>query len=110
MMLAMTASLCLAQEATVTLTGDIIDNMCAGGKSPEALAAFVPAHTKDCAIAPQCAASGYSIFSDGKLIKLDAGNSAKISEFLQSAESTLHVEIVATQKDGVLNIISIKNI
>lgn len=93
----------------ITLTGDIIDNLCAGSQKPEGLAAFVKAHTKQCALMPQCAASGYSIFSNGALAKFDAASSAKIAEFLKKTDSKLQVVVVAKKTGNELNLVSIEN-
>lgn len=94
---------------TVNLKGDIIDNMCAGMQKPEGLAAFVKTHTKQCALMPQCAASGYSIFSDGKLSKFDKASNAKIEEFLKKADSKLQVAIIATKVGDELSLVTIEN-
>ena len=106
--LVLTASVGFAQEATVTLKGDIIDTMCAGEKNAEQLSAFVPTHTKECAMAPQCAASGYNIFSNGKLLKLDTASNAKVVEYLKGADSKLQVEVMAKQTGDTLSVVSIK--
>lgn len=104
------ASLALAQQAaTVTLTGTIIDNQCAGTQTPEQLAEFVKTHTKECALAPACAASGYSIFADNKLSKFDKDSSAKIEEFLKKDDSKLQVVVEAEAVAGELKLVSIKN-
>ena len=98
-----------AAEETVTLKGDIIDNMCAGAQKPEALAEFVKTHTKQCALMPQCEASGYSIFSDGKLQKFDKASNAKIAEFLKKEGSKLQVVVTAKKIADELSLISIEN-
>ncbi|MDO8662893.1 MAG: hypothetical protein Q7K98_06720 [Candidatus Omnitrophota bacterium] len=95
--------------AASTITGDIIDNMCAGSQKPEALAAFVKTHTKQCALMPQCAASGYSILSDSQLSKFDKGSNAKIEEFLKQADSKLQVVVVAKKVGDELSLVSIEN-
>ncbi len=111
------AGLALAQEAAapaakpeqVSLSGDIIDNLCAGAQKPGDLAAFVKTHTKECALMPQCVASGYSIVVDGKLSKFNKESSAKIAEFLKKADSKLQVTIVAEKAGDELNLVSIEN-
>lgn len=105
------APLCFAlQPATnLTIKGDIIDNQCASSQKPEKLAAFVKTHTKQCALMPQCAASGYSIFSDGKLMKFDKTSNAKIEEFLKKSDSKLQVVVVANKVGDELTLISIEN-
>ncbi|MDO8489112.1 MAG: hypothetical protein Q7S42_03265, partial [Candidatus Omnitrophota bacterium] len=74
----------------LTLTGDIIDNMCAG-MNKDTLSDFVKTHTKECALKPACMDTGYSIFVDGKLSKFDKDSNAKVAEFLKKADSKLQV-------------------
>ncbi|MDD5408968.1 MAG: hypothetical protein PHC71_02625 [Candidatus Omnitrophica bacterium] len=93
---------------TMTLKGDIIDNMCAGANKDN-LAEFVKTHTKECALMPNCQASGYSIFADGKLYAFDKDSSAKIAEFLKNADSKLQVTVTAKQVGDELSLISINN-
>jgi len=104
-----TSSTTAVAPASITIKGDIIDNMCAGSQNPEDLAAFVKTHTKQCTLKPQCAASGYSIFSDGKLSKFDKESNAKIEEFLKKADSKLQVVVVAKKVGDELNLVSIEN-
>jgi len=93
---------------TLTLTGDIIDNMCAGAQKPEELAAFIKTHTKECAI--KCADSGYAIFSNGALLKFDAASNAKIAEFLKNPDSKLQVVAVVKKEPlNELSLVSIEN-
>lgn len=94
------------KEKTLVLKGDIIDNMCAGAQKNQ-LPAFVKTHTKECAL--QCAASGYSIFSDGKLSRFDKASNAKIEEFLKKPDSKLQVVITAEPEGKKLDLISIEN-
>jgi hypothetical protein len=97
----------LAAE-TITLRGTIIDNHCAAmGK--DNLAEFVKTHTKSCALMPDCAASGYSIFSEGKLHKFDQASSKKVEEFLKKDESKLEVVVKAEKAGEELKLVSIEN-
>lgn len=91
----------------LTLQGDVIDNTCASAQKPETLAAFVKTHTKACAVS--CAASGYSIYADGKLSKFDAASNAKIAEFLKKDDSKLAVVVVANKVGDELSLVSIEN-
>ena len=93
-------------EKAVTLKGDIIDNMCAGAQKSQ-LSTFVKTHTKECAL--QCATSGYSIFSDGKLSKFDKTSNSKVEEFLKKPDSKLQVVIVAEPEGKELGLVSIEN-
>lgn len=94
--------------ATMKLTGTIIDNLCADAHKAD-IAEFIKTHPKTCALMPACAASGYSIYSDGKLMKFDKTSSAKIEEFLKNESSKLDVDVEVTQSGDVLTLLSIKN-
>jgi hypothetical protein len=96
-----------AASDVMTLKGDVIDNMCAGAQSPEGLAGFVKTHTKTCALS--CAASGYAIYSDGKLTKFDKDSSLKVEEFLKKETSKLQVVVEAKKAGEELSLVSIKN-
>lgn len=106
------SSVAFAQEAvseTVSIKGDIIDNMCLDGHKTEDIGEFIKTHTKQCAISPECEAAGYSIYSDGVVNKFDQDSSAKIVEFLKKEDSKLQV-VVSAQKSGeVLSLVSIEN-
>jgi hypothetical protein len=104
-------SLAFAQPAVniATIKGTIIDNQCAGAQKPEQLAEFVKSHTKQCALMAQCVASGYSIFSEGKLMKFDKDSDVKIAAFLMKADSKLQVEITTQKSGDILTLLSIKN-
>jgi phosphoribosylamine-glycine ligase len=93
----------------MTLKGDIIDNKCAGMQSPEGLGDFVKTHTKMCALMPECIASGYSIYSDGKLMKFDKDSNGKIEEFLKKEDSKLQVVVEAKKTGDELSLVSIQN-
>ena len=97
------------QGTTMTLKGSIIDNICASSKKPEELANFVTTHTKECATAPNCMASGYSIFSDGKLYKFDKESNLKIESFLKIPENKLQVTANVIKSGDALKLISIEN-
>jgi hypothetical protein len=103
------ASVVFAEQAmTVLIRGDIIDNMCAGTQSPAELAQFVKSHTKECALAAPCVASGYSIFDGTKLYKFDKDSNPKIETFLRKENSKLQVIIEAKKiSDFELSLVSI---
>jgi hypothetical protein len=102
------AALVLLASETITLKGTIIDNHCAAmGK--DNLGEFVKTHTKACALMPDCAASGYSIFTEGKLYKFDQASSKKVEEFLKKDESKLEVVVKAEKVGEELKLVSIEN-
>jgi hypothetical protein len=92
----------------VTLKGTIIDNHCAAAHK-EDLATFITTHTKECVLMPDCAASGFAIYADGKLHKFDKASNARIEEFMKKADSTLQVEVVAKHTKDGLSLVSVKN-
>jgi len=96
-------------ESVITLTGTIVDNMCASAQKPEALSDFIKTHNKECALMPACAASGYAIFTDGKLYKFDKDSSAKIEEFLKKTDNKLEVVVTAKDINGELNLVTVEN-
>ena len=96
----------VAAAETVTLTGDVIDNMCANANK-DLLANFVKTHTKQCALS--CIDSGYAIFADGKLTKFDKESNAKIAEFLKKEDSKLQVVVTAKKVGEELSLVSIEN-
>jgi hypothetical protein len=108
LLLAGLAALALLAGEAITLKGTIIDNHCAESNKDH-LAHYVMTHTKECAVMPHCAASGYSIFVDGKLHKFDAESSQKVEEFLKKDESKLEVVVTAEKIGEELKLISIEN-
>jgi len=97
-----------AMDEAMVLKGVVVDNMCAAANK-DTLAEFVKTHTKDCALMPDCVASGYSILADGKLYKFDKDSNAKVAEFLKNADSKLQVSVTAKQVGDELSLVSIEN-
>jgi hypothetical protein len=93
---------------TMTLKGDIIDNMCASNHKDD-MTEFVKTHTKACALMPNCVDSGYSLYVDGKLHKFDEASNKKIEEFLKKDDSKLQVEVTFAKKGDMISLVSIKN-
>jgi len=89
--------------------GDIIDGMCMNAHKAD-LAKFVPQHTKDCVLAPNCRTSGMYLYqSDGTLLKFDEDSSNKIVMFLEKKDSKLQVSVKAEKVGDIYKLISIKN-
>ncbi|PYP84542.1 MAG: hypothetical protein DMF61_19265 [Blastocatellia bacterium AA13] len=81
------ASIALAAE-NVKLNGYIIDNMCGGMHAKDANAEeVVKHHKKSCALMDGCKESGYAVFANGKLYKLDEGGNQKVVELLKKSKS-----------------------
>ena len=77
----------------VKLTGYIIDNACSARASSENGAEKVKNHTVKCALMPPCAKSGYAVYTDGKLYKLDEEGNKKAGEILKSTKSEKSVQV-----------------
>jgi len=72
---------------TVKLNGYVIDNACAAGRATgDNPAEKVKAHSVKCAQMAKCADSGYAVFADGKLYKLDAGGNKKVADILKNTK------------------------
>jgi type 1 fimbria pilin len=99
-----------ATAKVLTYEGTIIDNLCATGNKVN-LGKFIKTHTKECALMPNCAASGYSLYMpDGSLMAFDKASGVKIQKFLKKKSSKLEVSVSANSNDGTLQLVSIKNI
>jgi hypothetical protein len=102
-------SLSVFAQESITLKGTIIDNKCAEANKAD-LSNFVKMHTKECALMPECAASGYALYTDEKiLMKFDQESNAKVAEFLKKPASTLNAKVVAKQVGNELSLVSIEN-
>ncbi len=98
-----------AKSEPLTLTGTIIDNMCAGINKAD-LQNFIKRHTKECALKPPCAASGYSLFHYGSLIPFDSESNKRIEQFLKEKDSTLAVSVTIKKAGDKYSVISIKSL
>lgn len=92
-----------------TMKGVIIDNKCASSVAVGELSNFVATHTKECALMPDCAASGYSFFSGGKLYKFGYKSNPKVLEWLKKPDSKLQVEVIVQVHPDHIRLKSIKN-
>jgi hypothetical protein len=98
-----------ASPNTVSMVGYIIDRACAI-PNKDNLDSYVLTHPKECALAPNCQASGYMFYSDGKLYSLDDKSNKKVIKFLAKPESKLHVKAQAIHGKGdSLKITSLSN-
>lgn len=89
----MLGGVALAGAGSTKLTGYIIDNACSGRAAGEGGAEKVKNHTVKCATMPNCAASGYAVFADGKLYKLDAEGNKKAAEILKNTKAERGVQV-----------------
>ena len=105
-------ALAAREGKSVKLTGYIIDNACSGRANSENGAEKVKNHTVKCAQMPKCAESGYALFVDNKLYKLDAEGNKKAADVFKNTklERGLQVEIEGTLDGETLNVKSIKEV
>lgn len=93
----------------MTFMGDIIDNHCAQANK-DSLSSFVPKHTKECVLSPDCEKSGFSLYTTGgNLLAFDKASDAKIKKFLMEPQSRLQVTVVVKEEGKMLHLVSIKN-
>lgn len=93
---------------SLTIKGYLVDNACADGNKDK-LADFVKGHPKSCMLKGPCSASGYAIYSNGKLEKFTKDSSNQIIAFLNKDDSKTTVEVTAQENKGELALESIKN-
>lgn len=86
---------------SVKLTGYLIDNACSGRANTEGGAEKVKNHTVKCAMMPTCEKSGYALYTDGKLYKLDDAGNKKAVEIYKSTKAERGVQVsVEGELDG----------
>jgi hypothetical protein len=87
-------------------TGYLIDNACAAKNTTDDK---VKAHTVSCSLMDPCVKSGYAIYSDGKLYKLDKAGNDKALALLKATSSKTSVQV---KVEGTLSgdTIKVKNI
>ena len=88
-----------AQEKQTTLTGYIVDKACSGRFKTDDAAGN---HTRGCALMPNCAASGYGVFADGKYYEFDAKGTELAKAMLEASKKTkgLKATVTGTVKDS----------
>lgn len=96
----------------VKLTGYLIDNACSGRANTEGGAEKVKNHTVKCALMPNCEKSGYALFADGKLYKLDDAGNKKAVEIYKStkAERGLQVTVEGDVEGDSLKVKSMSEV
>lgn len=107
------AGAALAGEGkSVKLTGYIIDNACSGRAAGENALEKVKNHTVKCSLMPNCAKSGYAVFADGKLYKLDEEGNKKAGDLLKNtkSEKSVQVAIEGTVDGDTIKVTSISEV
>lgn len=96
---------------TVTLSGYVVDAMCAQGMVKKGnVMERAAKHTKECALEDNCAASGFGIMSDGKYIKFDSHGNELAQNLLQKTEkdTALAVQVTGKMEGDKLAVASLK--
>jgi hypothetical protein len=87
-------ALAAKDSKSVKLTGYLIDNACSGRANTEGGAEKVKNHTVKCAMMPNCEKSGYALYADGKLYKLDEAGNKKASEIYKNTKVEKGLQVV----------------
>jgi len=86
---------------SVKLTGYLIDNRCSARANTEGGAEKVKNHTVKCAMMPDCEKSGYALYADGKLFKLDEAGNKKAAELYKNTKVEKGLQVaVEGEVDG----------
>jgi hypothetical protein len=104
-------SVAKAGEGVTTMTGYVVDAMCAKGmlKKTDVMARAAK-HSKACALEEECSASGYGLLSAAKWYKFDDDGDKQAMELIQksSKENDIMVEVSGKMKDDRFVLASIK--
>jgi len=103
----------LATEGkSVKLTGYIIDNACSARAASDNGAEKVKNHTVKCAMMANCAKSGYAVYADNKLYKLDEEGNKQAAEILKNTklEKGVQVSVEGTVDGDVLKVSKISEV
>ncbi len=88
----------------------LIDKMCSAKVAEEGVDA-AKMHTKDCALMPNCKASGYGVVTaDGKFLKFDKDSDGMAVKILGVTDRKDNIEVTVngTVKDGSIAVIAIQ--
>lgn len=110
LLLFMTITVVAQESSPTTLSGYVVDQKCAKGIAKKSnMMEKAAAHTRDCALMENCAASGYGIFSEGKYYRFDEKGSATAKALLEKSKRTkeMYFKAVGQLVDGTLNIASL---
>ena len=87
------AAFAASTARSVKLTGYLIDNACSARANSEGGAEKVKNHTVKCAMMPNCEKSGYALYADGKLYKLDEAGNKKAVELYKSTKAERGLQV-----------------
>ena len=93
---ALTAVFYAQESKAVKIEGYIMDNACASAHSKDAnFGDKIKKHTTSCALMPNCAESGYVVYTaDKKLYKLDKTGSESAEALLKDTKTTAGVAVI----------------
>jgi hypothetical protein len=81
-------------DKSVKISGYLIDNACSAGHAKDAgFAERVKKHKKSCALMPSCEGSGFAVYADGKLYKLDEAGNKSASELLKETDTAMGIMV-----------------
>ena len=93
------AGVLFAQDKTVTITGNLIDNACA--ESAKDLGARSKNHSTSCALMDGCEKTGYAVYgTDKKLYKLDEKGNDSAADLLRNTKTKNGLKVSV---EGTLN-------
>jgi type 1 fimbria pilin len=93
------AGILFAQDKTVTITGNLMDNACA--ESAKDLGAKAKNHSTSCALMDGCEKTGYAVYAaDNKLYKLDDKGNDLAVDLLKNTKTKNGVKVSV---EGTLN-------
>ncbi len=90
------SALVYAQDKnSVKLNGYLIDNACAGAHAKDAtFKERVKKHSTSCALMPNCAKTGYALFTaEGQLYKFDEAGNKSVEALLKDTETKAGVSV-----------------
>ena len=81
-------------DKSVKLSGYLIDNACSEGHDKDAgFAERVKKHKKSCALMTSCEGSGFAVYADGKLYRLDDAGNKSAAELLKATDTAMGVKV-----------------
>ena len=88
------AAVLYAQKKDVKLTGNLIDNACSSHHvNDKDFGDRVANHTTSCALMAACKGSGYAVYADSKLYKLDDAGSKLAQGILEDTKTEKGVRV-----------------
>jgi hypothetical protein len=88
------AAVLYAQKKDVKITGNLIDNACSSHHvNDKDFADRVANHTTSCALMATCKGSGYAVYADSKLYKLDDAGSKLAQNILEDSKTEKGVRV-----------------